>query len=131
MQKPHTIGAKKASASGDAIELHEVKEENGEISLQCATTLHALGGSIYKLGRFEELQEMSKEIVRSWHAIKHLRSAGADRGVGADACERGNRRGQCRHSHLVTDKETDADTGTDRGNARVGPHVSAGSCYPR
>jgi hypothetical protein len=73
MQKPHTIGAKKASASGDAIELHEVKEENGEILLHRATALHTLGGSIYKLGRFEELQEMSKEIVRSWHAIKHLR----------------------------------------------------------
>ncbi|KAJ1408433.1 hypothetical protein B484DRAFT_403539 [Ochromonadaceae sp. CCMP2298] len=57
-------GAKKSRASGDAIELHEVREENGEISLQHATALHALGGSLYELGRFEELLEMSKVIVR-------------------------------------------------------------------
>jgi hypothetical protein len=41
-----------------------VRGENGEISLQHANALHALGGSLYELRRFEELLEMSKEIVR-------------------------------------------------------------------
>jgi hypothetical protein len=84
------------------IELHEVEEEHGEISLQRAAALHALGGSIYKQGRFEELLEMSKEIVHIHEQLEGPESEGAAKALGnlGSVAFRLQRSQECEHAML-------------------------------
>lgn len=60
--------------------------DHGQFSKEKATALHAYGRNIYKQGRFDEVEELSKEIVlihEKIDGVEHLNTAMALGNVGA------------------------------------------------
>eukprot|EP01038_Epipyxis_sp_PR26KG_P007874 gene7874-10689_t len=67
--------------------------DHGEDSREKATALHALGGNLYKQGRYEEVLSFAKEIVRIHEmldGVEHVNTAHALGNLGSVAFRIGN-----------------------------------------